>query len=182
MESERWRARKLRSRRRRALHWRRCAAPARCAQSGFRSHSRRRATDPRSAPFEPRRPARIPLSPSHASAIPIGSRTEVSISRSLAAVGSRAKRSAAQSSDPLLEVELAELAEQVEEIVGDGLAERVVIHRAQRPTEIARALPARAAIGSCGVFERLESPAPSVSLRFFALNSRPPWRGFLARS
>ena len=109
------------------------------------------------------------FSPTHASAIPIGSRTAVRMRRSLAAVGSRSNRSAAVNSPhPRLprDAGLAELAQQVEEIVGNGFAQRIVIDRAERAPEVARPRLAAAAIRSCGL---LRAPGISGSLRVASL-------------
>ena len=123
------------------------------------------------APFSAALAWRIPFSPSQASATPIGSRTAVRMSSSLAAVGRRANRSAARHQAAYGAGGLAELAEQVEKVVGDVFAQRIVIDRTQRPPEIARALPSRALSEAADFFERPESPAPSVLLRF--LHSTP---------
>ena len=69
---------------------------------------------------------------------PIGSSAAVRISRSLAAVGSAAKRRAASLSMIGYPVNgSAEFPEQVAEIVGHGFAQRIVIDRAQRTADIA---------------------------------------------
>ena len=115
------------------------------------------------------------------SAAPIGSSAAVRISSSLAAVGSAAKRCASAAHHALQSVATAsaELAEQIEEIVGNGFAQRVVIDGAE-----ARARDRRRA--ACRLFlssdASLRSPPcllrrPSAACSACHSTSRPPLRG-----
>ena len=167
--------------RRRARRWRRSAAPARCGRSGFRSPGRRPATGPRLRPCSAALACRMPFSPSQVSAIPIGSSTAVRMRRSLAA--------GRQPREPLGSALIArprrcsaELADEVEEIVGNRL------HAAcrRRPTQRAAEIAGRFFELSCRKLAT-SSSAWNVRLppsRFPSWHStpRPPSRGSTARS
>ena len=117
-------------------------------------------------------PARIPLSPSQASAIPIGSSDCGQDEQQLG--GGRQPREPLGGGSPCAlshRDRSAELAEQIEEIVGNGFAQRVVIDRAQRAAEVGRALLAPLLVANLRL---LRAPAMPGALRLASLLGTQP--------
>ena len=113
-------------------------------------------------------------------AIPIGSRTAVRIRSSFAR--GRKPRESFGEAHPAASLGFgrssAELADEVEEIVGNGFAQRIVVDRAQGTAEVRRALLARILVGRLRLLRAL-SMLRLRPTRFASWHStsRPPSRG-----
>ena len=125
--------------RRAGRHWRRCARPARRARSGFRSRGSRRCLALRRARRFASLASRMPLLASQTSASPSGSRPAEMNSRQLGSGRQLAESrcAAAPHAARTGRTGLSKLSEQIEEIGGHVLAQRVVVDRAEGAADCA---------------------------------------------